>query len=165
MDGTSLAPGNVQKGSSIHEPGTAVGLTMRLDGQRSVTHATGLCDFDLTTSSSGAGGAAELPGLNGSLRLLDALSGASRSLEADCLVAVAARPSRLEVLFTPASRSRRRTSRMTCERIALRALASLILFEVRSSSWSMKVNNWRSDGATGFGVGSGPGQEAPGRRD
>lgn len=42
--------------------------------------------------------------------------------------------SRLETLLNPARRSRRRTSRMTWERIALRALVSLIRFEAKSSS-------------------------------
>lgn len=162
MDGTSLAPGNVQKGSSIHEPGTASGLSVRLNGRLSpAAHTTGLGrDLDLTTSSSDSEDAAEFPN-NGSLRLLDAFSGISRSLEVGCLGVAAARLSRFEVLFNPASRSRRRTSRMTCERIAFRALASLILFEVRSSSWSMKVNDGRSDGAKGLGAGTNPGQEVP----
>jgi hypothetical protein len=44
------------------------------------------------------------------------------------------RSSRFEVLFRPASRSRRRTSRITWDRIAFRALASLIRFDARSSS-------------------------------
>jgi hypothetical protein len=42
--------------------------------------------------------------------------------------------SRLETLFNPTRRSRRRTSRMTWERIALRALVSLMRFEAKSSS-------------------------------
>lgn len=50
------------------------------------------------------------------------------------LAAAGPRGSRLELRFVPASRSRRRTSRMTWERMALRALTSLILLEVRSSS-------------------------------
>lgn len=50
------------------------------------------------------------------------------------LVAVPIRSSLFDVLFRPASRSRRRTSRMTWDRMAFRALASLIRFDARSSS-------------------------------
>jgi hypothetical protein len=60
------------------------------------------------------------------------------------------RSSRLETRLKPASRSRRRTSRMTWERMVLRALAFLIRFDAKSSSWSIKVNDGRSDGACVF---------------
>lgn len=53
---------------------------------------------------------------------------------------------RLDVRFRPASLSRRRTSRITWDLMALRALVSLILFEARSSSWSMKVKDGTSKG-------------------
>jgi len=44
------------------------------------------------------------------------------------------RSSRFETLLKPASRSRRRTSRMTWERMVLRALAFLMRLDARSSS-------------------------------
>lgn len=51
--------------------------------------------------------------------------------------------SRLVGRFTPTKRSRRRTSRMTCERIVFRAVTSLICLVCTSSLWSMNVNEGR----------------------
>lgn len=66
--------------------------------------------------------------LNGSLRSFE-------DFEAGFSAALARlRSSRFETLFSPASRSRRRTSRMTWERMALRALASLMRLDAKSSS-------------------------------
>lgn len=79
------------------------------------------------------------------------------------------RSSRLVGLFKPANRSRRRTSRMTWERMALRALASLIRFDCKSSLWSMNVNDglsgWANPSGWGFKPSIGPETESDIKND
>lgn len=78
--------------------------------------------------------------------LVDKARSDGESSKFDRTTALSASPSRLETRFSPASRSRLRTSRITWERIVLRALASLIRLELKSSSWSINVNVGRSGG-------------------
>jgi hypothetical protein len=127
--GNSSAPGKVQNGSRNQVFGMeAIWVVLRRDSCLTRS-AIGSDDDEGATDS-----------LNGSLRLLAAFeAGFSETLDR-------LRSSRFETLFSPASRSRRRTSRMTWERIALRAFASLMRLDAKSSSWSMNVKDGRSDG-------------------
>jgi hypothetical protein len=145
----SLDPGKVQNGSACHPFGFNSG-SGRTRPKASLSAAPlGRLDREL-------GAEIWLTFLRGKLYRCKRVSlGSSAFASVDrSLVDGPIRSSRFEVLFRPASRSRRRTSRITWDRIAFLALASLIRFDARSSSWSINVNDGRSDETEALDLGS-----------